>query len=50
MKLEIFAIRCFLGKKRKFTHLLTKRQARIFRECARTLDRYLTYAYKLRKK
>lgn len=47
MKDEIFAIRCFRDGKRKRTHLLTKKEARIFRIAARTLSRYLTREYKL---
>lgn len=47
MKDQTFAIRCFLDGKRKKTHELTKRQARIFRHTARHLSKYLTQAYKL---
>jgi len=42
-----FAIRCFLNDKRKLTHKLTRREARIFRHAARYLSRYLTKSYKL---
>lgn len=44
---QTFAIRCFLDGKRKKSHQLTKRQARIFRHAARTLSKYLTKEYKL---
>jgi hypothetical protein len=43
----IFAIRCFIDGKRTKTHLLTKKQARIFRKTARHLSRYLKKTYKV---
>lgn len=47
MKEKTYAIRCFLDGKRKKTHLLTKKEARVFRRAARHLTKYLSEAYKL---
>lgn len=41
----VFAVRCFRDGKRKFTHELTRAEARCFRAAARTLVRYLTKGY-----
>lgn len=47
--MDTFAIRAFINGKRKPTHEMTKKEARVFRNAARALDRYLTRAYKLGK-
>lgn len=47
---EIFAIRCFLNRRRKLTHELTKREAKYFKKCGLHLVKYLNEEYKLLKK
>lgn len=47
---EVFAIQCYLNGKRKFTAKLTRREAKVFRHAARTLDKFLTEKYSLEKK
>ena len=42
-----FAIRCFRNDKRKLTHQLTKREARIFHRAALHLTKYLKKEYSL---
>jgi hypothetical protein len=42
-----FAIRCFRNDKRKLTHQLTKREARIFQRTALHLAKYLKKEYSL---
>ena len=44
---QTFAIRCFIDGKRKKTHELTKRQARVFRKTALHLSKYLKKEYRL---
>lgn len=44
---DTYAIRCFIDGKRFKTHQLTKSQARIFRQGALKLSRYLKKEYKL---
>lgn len=48
-KKDQFEIRCYLNKKRRFTHTLTKFEALTFRNTARYLSRFLTQAYGLGK-
>lgn len=42
-----FAIRCYRNGKRKFTNNLKEEEARIFRQAARHLIKYLTRTYKI---
>ena len=44
---ETFAVRCFLNRKRKLTHQLTRREAKNFRLAALYLASYLKREYKL---
>ncbi len=46
MKKE-YAIRCFIDKKRKLTHKLTRKEAKIFIQTAAHLIKYLGKEYKL---
>lgn len=45
---DIFAIRCFLNRRRKFTHELTKKEAKCFRATALYLASYLKKEYELK--
>ncbi len=45
----IYAVRCYLNGKRKFTRSLNRRDAKIFLRAARTLVRYLSETMKERK-
>ena len=47
--MTVYSIRCFKDGKRKLTYKLTRREARIFREAARTLQLYLTKTYHRRE-
>lgn len=49
MKDDIYAVRCYLNGKRKFTQHLRKKDAGIFLRAAKTLVRYLTSTMKDRK-
>lgn len=40
-----YAIRCFIDGKRKFTHLMTPKQAKIFFQTAGFLRKYLKANY-----
>ena len=42
-----YAIRCFIDKKRKLTHKLTRKQAKVFIKTAAHLIKYLGKEYKL---
>ncbi len=42
---NVYAVRCFLNKKRMLTHKLTKTQAKVFHKTALHLADYLTKEY-----
>jgi len=42
---KVYAIRCFINGKRKFTHLFTPNQAKIFYKTAGHLRKYIKQEY-----